>query len=89
MEVLLLRGAAAFYLAATIAALVGVAMRHDFPTRLFHWLVGAGLTLHIVSLVTRATLVGHLAGGELRRGAVAPGRAAGRRVPAGAAARRR
>lgn len=60
MEVFLLRGAAAFYLAATIAALAGVAMRRDFPTRLFHWLVGAGLTLHVVSLVTRATLVGHL-----------------------------
>src|SRR5262245_11770371 len=59
MDVILLRGAAGLYLAATIAALVGIAVRKDFPTRLFHWLVGAGLALHVAALGMRAILVGH------------------------------
>lgn len=60
MDVVLLRGAAGLYLAATIAALVGIAVRKDFPTRLFHGLVGAGLALHAASLAIRSVLVGHL-----------------------------
>jgi cytochrome c-type biogenesis protein CcsB len=60
MEVVLLRGAAGLYLAATVAALAGIAVRRDFPSRLFLWLVGAGLALHVVSFGIRAVLVGHL-----------------------------
>ncbi len=60
MEILLLRAAAGLYLAATIAALMGVAVRRDFPHRLLLWLLGGGLALHVVSIVMRAALVGHL-----------------------------
>jgi cytochrome c-type biogenesis protein CcsB len=60
MELLLLRAAAGFYLAATIAALMGVAVRRDFPQRLLLWLLGGGLVLHVVSIAMRAYLVGHL-----------------------------
>jgi len=59
-EIVLLRGAAGLYLAATIAALTSIAVRRDFPSRLFLWLVGAGLALHAVSIAIRAVLVGHL-----------------------------
>ena len=64
MELVLLRGAAGLYLAATVAALAGIAVRRDFPRRLVLWLVGAGLALHVASIVIRAVLVGHLAVGE-------------------------
>jgi cytochrome c-type biogenesis protein CcsB len=60
MEILLLRAAAGLYLAATIAALMGVAVRRDFPHRLLLWLLGGGLALHVVSIVMRSALVGHL-----------------------------
>jgi cytochrome c-type biogenesis protein CcsB len=60
MEVVLLRGASGLYLAATVAALTGIAVRRDFPSRLFLWLVGAGLALHVASITIRALLVGHV-----------------------------
>jgi cytochrome c-type biogenesis protein CcsB len=60
MEIVLLRGAAGLYLAATVAALVGIAVRRDFPSRLFLWLVGAGLGLHAISVAIRTVLVGNL-----------------------------
>jgi cytochrome c-type biogenesis protein CcsB len=60
MEIALLRGAAGLYLAATVAALMGVVVRRDFPQRLLLWLLGGGLLLHLVSIVMRAVLVGHL-----------------------------
>ncbi len=60
MEIVLLRGAAGLYLAATVAALAAIAMRRDFPSRLFLWLAGGGLALHVVSIAIRAGLVGHL-----------------------------
>jgi cytochrome c-type biogenesis protein CcsB len=60
MEVLLLRGAAGLYLAATAAALAGIASRREFPSRLFLWLAGGGLALHVVSVAIRTALVGHL-----------------------------
>jgi cytochrome c-type biogenesis protein CcsB len=59
-EIMLLRAAAGLYLAATVAALVGIAVRRDFPSRLFLWLVGGGLVLHAISIVIRSALVGHL-----------------------------
>jgi cytochrome c-type biogenesis protein CcsB len=60
MEIVLLRGAAGLYLAATVAALTGIAFRRDFPSRLFLWLVGAGLVLHVASIIIRTVLVGNL-----------------------------
>ncbi|HEV7732279.1 MAG TPA: cytochrome c biogenesis protein CcsA [Candidatus Binatia bacterium] len=61
MEIVLLRGAAGLYLAATVAALMGIAsIRRDFPHRLLMWLLGGGLLLHAVSILMRAVLVGHL-----------------------------
>src|SRR5262249_32513758 len=60
MEIVLLRGAAGLYLAATVAALTGIAVRRDFPSRLFLWLVGAGLALQVVSIAIRTALIGDL-----------------------------
>ena len=49
-EIVLLRGACGLYLAATIAALTGIAVRRDFPSRLFLWLVGGGLVATLAVL---------------------------------------
>jgi hypothetical protein len=68
MEIVLLRGASGLYLAATVAALTGIAVRRDFPSRLFLWLVGAGLALHVASIVIRAVLVGHVPAGNFGEG---------------------
>src|SRR5262249_56816489 len=51
------RGAPGLYLAAPVAALAGIAVRRAFPSRLFLWLVGAGLALHAVSIAMRSLLV--------------------------------
>jgi len=68
MEIVLLRGASGLYLAATVAALTGIAVRRDFPSRLFLWLVGAGLALHVASIVIRAVLVGQVPAGNFGEG---------------------
>ncbi len=68
MEIVLLRGAAGFYLAATVAVLAGIASRREFPRRLLLWLLGGGMALHLVSIAQRAALVGHLPVGNFGEG---------------------
>lgn len=60
MDLLVLRGAAVLYLAATVAALVGVVGRHELPGRLLRWLLGLGLATHGLALGLRALAVGNV-----------------------------
>ena len=58
MDLIALRVAAAFYFAATVAALVGVAGRHDVPGRILRWLLGLGLASHVLSLAMETVVAG-------------------------------
>jgi cytochrome c-type biogenesis protein CcsB len=60
MDLVLLRVAAALYLAATIAALVAVVGRHELPGRLLRWILGFGLSTHVTALVMRSLVVGNV-----------------------------
>ncbi len=61
MDVFVLRIAAALYLVATVAALAGIAGRHELSGRLLRWLLGVGLAVHVVSLVLRSVAIGNVA----------------------------
>lgn len=61
MELMLLRLAVCLYLAATVAALVGVAARPELPRRLLPRLLWAGAVAHALSIAVRSLAVRHLA----------------------------
>jgi cytochrome c-type biogenesis protein CcsB len=61
VELMLLRLAVCFYLAATVAALVGVAARPELPRRLLPRLLWAGAAAHALSIAVRSLAVRHLA----------------------------
>jgi cytochrome c-type biogenesis protein CcsB len=60
MDLIVLRVAAGLYLAATVAALIGVVWRHELPGRLLRWLLGIGVATHVIALVLRALVVGNV-----------------------------
>jgi len=60
MEIVLLRGAAGLYLAATVAVLAGLVVRRELPARALVWLLGGGLLLQASSIAIRASRVGSL-----------------------------
>ncbi len=61
VELLFLRLAIALYLAGTVAALVGIAVRQDLPRTLLPRLLWAGFGVHAVSIIVRSWNAGHLA----------------------------
>src|SRR5881397_330212 len=61
MELGLLRLAIALYLAGTVAALVGIAVRQDLPRTLLPRLLWAGFVAHGLSIAVRSWTVGHMA----------------------------
>src|SRR3989442_4344904 len=61
MELGLLRLAIVLYLAGTVAALVGIAVRQDLPRTLLPGLLWAGFVAHGLSIVVRSWTVGHMA----------------------------
>ncbi|HLK09855.1 MAG TPA: cytochrome c biogenesis protein CcsA [Candidatus Binatia bacterium] len=61
MEQLLLVGAAFLYLAATLAAWTGIAVRVDAPPRLVSRFVWIGAGAHLVSIVLRSAVLGDIA----------------------------
>ncbi len=61
MELGLLRLAIALYLAGTVAALVGIAIRQDLPRTLLPRLLWAGFVAHGLSIALRSWTAGHLA----------------------------
>jgi len=61
LDFLLLKGAAALYLSATVAALVGIAIRQAFPRRLLTWLLTAAVAAHASAIVLRSLTSGHVA----------------------------
>jgi cytochrome c-type biogenesis protein CcsB len=61
VELTLLRIAVCFYLAGTVAALVGVASRPELPRRLLTRLVAAGAVAHGLSIGARSVAIQHLA----------------------------
>jgi len=61
VELVLLRLAVACYLAGTVAALVGIAVRRDLPRTLLAHLLWAGLAAHGAAVVLRSVASGHLA----------------------------
>src|SRR5436190_717896 len=61
MELGLLRLAIALYLAGTVAALVGIAVRQDLPRTLLPRLLWAGFVAHGLSIAGRSWTAGHLA----------------------------
>src|SRR5437773_3581599 len=61
MELGLLRLAIALYLAGTVAALVGIAVRQDLPRTLLPRLLWAGFVAHGLSIAVRSWTAGHLA----------------------------
>ena len=61
MELMLLRLAVCFYLAATVAALVGVAARPELPRWIFPRLLWAGAATHTLAIGVRSLAAGHLA----------------------------
>jgi cytochrome c-type biogenesis protein CcsB len=65
MDVIVLRVAAVLYLTATIAALAGIAGRHELSGRLLYWLLGVGLGVHALALVMRSLAVGNVAAASL------------------------
>ena len=65
MDLMVLRMAAVFYLAATVAALAGVAGRHELSGRALRWLLGCGLAVHIAALVIRSVAVGSVPAASL------------------------
>jgi len=58
MALVALRLAAAFYFGATVAALAGVAGRHPLSSRLLRWLLGLGMTSHVLSLTLQSLAAG-------------------------------
>ncbi len=60
MDVMALRLAAAFYLAATVAALAGLGERHEVSGRMLRWLLGLGVAAHAASLVLQWLAAGHV-----------------------------
>ena len=64
-NLIVLRIAAALYLAATVAALAGVAGRHERSGRLLRWLLGVGLATHVCALGLRAAAVGSIPAASL------------------------
>jgi cytochrome c-type biogenesis protein CcsB len=58
MDLMFLRVAALVYLAATIAALAGIAGRHELPGRFHRWLLALALAIHGGAFVLRAAEVG-------------------------------
>jgi cytochrome c-type biogenesis protein CcsB len=65
MDVIVLRAAALLYLGATVAALAGIAGRHEISSRLLRWLLGVGLATHVAALVIRSIAVGNVAAASL------------------------
>src|SRR5881628_3692284 len=61
MELGLLRLAIALYLAGTVAALVGIAVRQDLPRTLLPRLLWAGFVAHGLSIAVRSWTVEHMA----------------------------
>src|SRR6266566_881143 len=61
MELGLLRLAIALYLAGTVAALVGIAVRQDLPRTLLPRLLWAGFVAHGLSIAVRSWTAGHMA----------------------------
>jgi len=61
MELVLLRVAIAFYLAGTVAALVGIAVRQDLPRTLLPRLLAGGFLAHGASIAVRSWMAGHMA----------------------------
>src|SRR5438874_13317185 len=61
MELGLLRLAIGLYLAGTVAALIGIAVRQDLPRTLLPRLLWAGFVAHGLSIAGRSWAAGHLA----------------------------
>jgi len=61
VELALLRLAIALYLAGTVAALVGIAVRQELPRTLLPRLLWAGCFAHGASIAFRSWMVGHMA----------------------------
>src|SRR6266581_1798797 len=61
MELGLLRLAIGLYLAGTVAALVGIAVRQDLPRTLLPRLLWAGFVAHGLSIAGRSWTAGHMA----------------------------
>src|SRR5438552_17139567 len=61
MELGLLRLAIGLYLAGTVAALVGIAVRQDLPRTLLPRLLWAGFVAHGLSIAVRPWTAGHMA----------------------------
>src|SRR6266436_2716543 len=61
MELGLLRLAIALYLAGTVVALVGIAVRQDLPRTLLPRLLWAGFVAHGLSIAGRSWTAGHMA----------------------------
>src|SRR5437879_13838659 len=61
MELGLLRLAIGLYLAGTVAALVGIAVRQDLPRTLLPRLLWAGFVAHGLSIAVRSWTAGHMA----------------------------
>ncbi len=61
MDLTLLRLATVLYLGATVAALIGIAVRQDLPRTLMPRLLVGGVLAHAAAIVVRSAAVGHLA----------------------------
>jgi len=61
MELWLLRLATLLYLAATLVALAGLAVRQELPRRLLPRLLLAGLGVHAAAIIVRSVAGGHIA----------------------------
>src|SRR5207249_1723274 len=61
MELGLLRLATLLYLAATLVALVGIAVRQELPRRLLPRLLLGGLGVHAAAIIVRSVAGGHIA----------------------------
>jgi cytochrome c-type biogenesis protein CcsB len=61
VELILLRLAICLYLAATVAALVGLAVQQEMPRRLLSRLLWGGVVVHAASIGVRSLAGGHLA----------------------------
>jgi cytochrome c-type biogenesis protein CcsB len=61
MDLTLLRLATVLYLAATIAALIGIAVSQDLPRKLMPRLLLAGVAVHAAAIAVRSVAIGHLA----------------------------
>jgi cytochrome c-type biogenesis protein CcsB len=68
MELALLRLATILYLAATVAALAGLAVRQDLPRRLLSWLLWTGAGVHVGAIALRSAAAGHIAVTTLAEG---------------------